>query len=125
MAVTPSASVKTAIITALRDAVANGTLELQSASSQVLAVFGLNAAAGTVSGSVWTIGFDATTVQGTAAAGTGTTATKARFKDSGGNVDIDGLTVGLTGSGADIQLNNVSISNGQDVELTSAQITYA
>lgn len=63
-------------------------------------------------------------MQGEAAAGAGTSAAKARFKDSGGNVDIDGLTVGLTGSGADIELVNVSITTGQDVELTAATISY-
>lgn len=124
MAVNPSASARTAILDALRGEVANGTLELLSAANQVLAIFGLDATAGSVTGDVWTIGLDASTVQGEAAAGAGTSAAKARFKDSTGNVDIDGLTVGLTGSGADIELVNVSITTGQDVELTAATISY-
>lgn len=124
MAVTPSASVRTAILEALRGEVENGSLELLSAADQVLAIFGLDATAGSVTGDVWTIAFDADTVQGETAAGVGTSAAKARFRDSSGNVDIDGLTVGLTGSGADIELVNVSITEGQDVTLTSATISY-
>lgn len=124
MAVTPSASVKAALITTLRDQLANGTLELQSASDQVLAIFGLSSTGGTIASQTWTLVFDASVVTGQAAAGAGTTATKARFKDSGGNIDVTGLTVGTTGSGADIILVNTSISSGQSVELTSGTISY-
>lgn len=125
MPVTPSASVRTALITTLRDAVANGTLELMSAANQVLAVFQLSPSAGTVSGDVWTVEFFAAEVEGEAAAGDGTTATKAQIKGGSGATSISGLTVGLPASAADIKLINVSISHGQAVEMTSATITIA
>ncbi|MEO3389511.1 hypothetical protein [Mesorhizobium sp. CAU 1741] len=124
MAVNPSASGRTAILTALRDLVADGTLELISAGNAVLAVFQLTDTGGTIDGDDWEVAFDATEVVGTAAAGAGVNATAARFKDSGGNIDISGLTVGLTGSGADIELGNVSITEDQPVELTSSIISY-
>ena len=120
MAVTYDASVKTARITATRDAVANGTLEIGTASmASVLATFGLSATSGTVSGSVWTLAFDA----GTVAAGASGTAAAARIKDSGGTARITGLTVGTSGS--DINLDNTSINSGQNVTLSSATITHA
>jgi hypothetical protein len=119
MAVTYDASVKTARITATRDAVANGTLEIGTASmASVLATFGLSATSGTVSGSVWTLAFDASTV----AASAGGTAAAARIKDSGGTARITGLTVGTSGS--DIILDNTSINSGQNVTLSSATITH-
>jgi len=119
MAVTYSAAVETARITATRDEVANGTLEIMTSADAVLATFGLSASGGTISGDVWTLVFDASTVT---ASGTGTAA-KAQIKDSGGTAEITGLTVGTSGS--DINLNNTSIASGQDVELSSATITHA
>lgn len=124
MAVNPSASVRTDVLNAMRSAVANGTLEILSESNQVLAIFGLDATAGSVTGDTWTIGVDADTVQGETAAGDGTSAAQARFKDSGGNVDIDGLTVSLSSGSGDIKLVNVSISNGQNVTLSTKTISY-
>lgn len=124
MAILPSASVKTAIMTTLRDSVADGTLEILSSSNQVLAVFELASSGGTVSGLVWTLEFVSESVLGTAAAGTGTNATKARMKDSSGNVDIDGITVGLPETPAALKLINTSITEGQTVELTSAVVEY-
>lgn len=123
MAVTYAAAVKTARMTATRDAVANGTLELLSAGDVVLAIFGLSASGGTVSGSVWTLAFDAGTVTGESGASTGVNATKAQIKTSGGTAVITGLTVGT--SGADINLDNVNISAGQDVTLSSLTLTHA
>lgn len=126
MAVTYDAAVKTARITATRDHFADGTLELLSAGSTVLAIFGLSASGGTISGSVWTLVFDSATVTGEAGAGAGTDATQARIKRSaanGGAAHITGLTVGE--SGTDIVLNNSNIAAGQSVTLTSATITHA
>jgi hypothetical protein len=125
MAVTPSAAVWTALITTLRDQVADGTLELLSAANQVLAIFTLSASGGTISGAVWTLAFVADEVDGEDTAGDGTTATKAQIKDGAGTVAISGLTVGLTASSADIKLINVSISQGQAVEVTAATITIS
>lgn len=115
--------VKTARMTATRDHFANGTLEILSAADAVLAIFGLDADGGTVSTDTWTLVFDSDTVAGTAAAGTGTDATKAQIKTAGGDAHITGLTVGLTGT--DIVLNNVNIAEAQEVELTAAQFQHA
>ena len=125
MPVIYDATVKAARMTATRDIFANGTLELMSASNVVLAIFGLSADAGDVAADVWTLEFDAGTVTGTAGAGVGTTATKAQIKTSGGTVRISGLTVGLPESGADLELINTSISNGQPVVIDSATFQHA
>lgn len=114
--------VKTARMTATRDQVANGTLQIGTAGmAVVLAEFGLSTAGGTIAGDTWTLELDATTVD---AIGSGTAAA-ARVRDSGGVARITGLTVGLTGSGADMQLDAVTITAGQDVILTGATIQHA
>jgi hypothetical protein len=119
MAVTYATAVKTARMTATRDNFANGTLEILTAADALLVTFGLDAAGGTISGAVWTLVFDASTV---AASGTGTAA-KAQVKDSGGTAELTGLTVGT--SGQDINLDSVSITAAQNVTLSSATITHA
>lgn len=120
MSVTYTTAVKTSRMTATRDAVANGTLEIGTAAmAAVLATFGLSAAGGTISDDVWTLAFDADTV---AAGGTGTAAA-ARVKDSGGVAQVTGLTVGTSGS--DINLDSTSITSGQNVTLSAATITHA
>jgi hypothetical protein len=106
-------------MTATRDQVANGTLEILTAADAVLATFGLDAVGGTISGAVWTLVFDASSVT----AGASGTAAKAQIKNSGGTALITGLTVGTSGS--DINLNNTSINSGQTVTLSSATITHA
>jgi hypothetical protein len=123
MAVTYSTAVKTARMTATRDEVANGTLELLSAGDVVLAIFGLSATGGSVTNDEWTLAFDAATVTGEAGASGGVDATKAQIKTSGGTAVITGLTVGT--SGTDIVLDNNNIDEGQDVTLSSATITHA
>lgn len=120
-----STAVKTARMTATRDYFANGTLELLSAGDVVLAIFGLEADGGDIAGSVWTLVYDGATVPGQAAAGPGTVAAKARVKTSGGTVGLSGLTVGGSGSDADVELVNTSISEGQDVTLTTSTIAHA
>jgi hypothetical protein len=119
MAVTYNAAVKTSRMTATRDYFANGTLEIMTAADAVLATFGLDTDGGDISGSVWTLIFDNSTV---AASGTGTAA-KAQVKTSGGSAHLTGLTVGTSGS--DINLDSVSITSGQNVTLSSATITHA
>jgi hypothetical protein len=125
MAVTYATAVKTARITATRDHFANGTLEILAANDTVLAIFGLSATGGSISGAVWTLAFDASPVAGEAGAGAGTDATKAQIKTSGASANLTGLTVGLVGSGADIELDNVNIASGQNVGLSSGTITHA
>lgn len=120
MPVTYETAVKTARITATRDYVADGTLEILTAADAVIVTFGLGAAGGSVSGAAWTLDFDATTV----AASAGGTAAKAQIKTSGGVAVITGLTVGISDS--DIIVNNTVIATSQDVTLTGAQtITHA
>lgn len=120
MAVTYATAVKTARMTATRDHFADGTLEIgTSGMSTVLATFGLSGTGGSVSGSVWTLAFDA----GTVAASASGTAAAARIKNSGGTANLTGLTVGTSGS--DINLDNTNIASGQNVTLSSATITHA
>lgn len=58
----------------------------------------------------------------TSADATGTAAA-ARIRDSDGNDVITGLTVGASGSGADIILDTTAIDAGEIVTLNSATIT--
>lgn len=60
-------------------------------------------------------------VTDTAADDTGTAAA-AQITTSGGTVVIDGLTVGT--SGANINLNSVSLQSGQEVSITAGAITH-
>lgn len=108
-------------------AIVSGTLELGTANmAAVLAVFDLANPAATVNatGLMTFQGTPLTTV-GTAAAADGTAAVAARVKDSGGTVRISGLTVGAIGSGADIELDNVSIAEAQSVKINAATIQHA
>lgn len=118
MAATYATAVKTARMTATRDYFANGTLEILDGST-VLAAFGLDTDGGDISGAVWTLVFDASTVTAT---GSGD-ADGAQIKASGGDAHLTGLTVGT--SGADIILDNINIASGQNVTLSSATITHA
>lgn len=122
MSVIVSTAIKTDVMTAMRDYLAEGTLELQAANDDVLAIFTLTETGGSVSGDTWTIAFVANTVNGESVAAGGTAATKARFKNAGGTVSITGLTVGLSSS--DIILDNTSIASGQDVTISSATIQH-
>jgi hypothetical protein len=122
MSVIVSTAIKTGVMTAMRDYLAGGTLELQAANDDVLAIFTLTETGGTVSTDTWTIAFEANTVNGESVAAGGTAATKARFKNAGGTVSITGLTVAL--SSADIILDNTSIASGQDVTISSATIQH-
>jgi hypothetical protein len=119
MPVTYNAAVKIDRMTATRDYFADGTLEIQTSADAVLATFNLTLAGGTISGAVWTLAFDASTV----AAGATGTAAKAVVKNSAGAAHLTGLTVGT--SGADINLDNTSLNSGQNVTLSSATITHA
>lgn len=123
MSVTYNTAVKTARMTATMTYFDNGTLELLSASNVVLAIFGLASPAGSVTGDVWTMAFDASTVTGESGAGAGTAATHAQIKNSGGSAHLTGLTVGTLGT--DVIVNNTSIAAGQDVTMNSATITHA
>lgn len=119
MSVVYSAAVKTARMNADATYFANGQLQLLNSTGGVLATFVLNGTAGSVTGSVWTLGFSAMTVNASAAG----TATQAQIVNSSGVAGITGLTVGTTGT--DIVLNNTSIATGQSITLSSATVTHA
>ncbi|TIT64357.1 MAG: hypothetical protein E5W90_22935 [Mesorhizobium sp.] len=118
MSVILATTVKTAVMTAIRDSVADGTLEILDASDVLLVSFGLSASGGSVAGAVWTLVFDA----GTVAAGAAGTATKAQIKNSTNQAKISGLTVGTAGT--DVVLSSTAVASGQNVILTSATITH-
>lgn len=128
MAVTYSATVKTARMTAVRDAIdaggAAGKLEICSAGyASVLATVTLGysgASTGTVSGSVLTLaGFPRSD---TSADATGTAA-EARIRTSANADVITGLTVGT--SATDVILDSTSITSGQTVTISSATFTHS
>ena len=117
-------TVKAARMNATRGEFLNGTLELMSASDAVLAVFTFSATAGTVTNGVWTLAFASTSSVGTAAASTGTVATKAQFKNSVGTARLTGLTVGTTGT--NIIIDNTNIAQSQVVNIVGTPtITHA
>jgi hypothetical protein len=73
----------------------------------------------------FTEGAQSITMAGTPKSGTAINtgnAAVARFKDSAGNVQINNLTVGTSGS--DINLNSLLINSGQTVSITSAVISH-
>lgn len=125
MAVTYPTAVKTARMTAVRDAIdggsAAGKLEIGTAGmAAVLATIALGDPSGTVSGAVLTLsGFPRSD---TSADGTGTAAA-ARIRNSDNTDIITGLTVGT--SGTDIVLDTTSITAGQTVTINSAAFTHA
>lgn len=125
MSVIYSATAKTNRMTAVRDTIDGGAgpgvVQIGTTGmATVLAEFTLNDPCGTVSGSVLTLsGFPKSD---TSANATGTAAA-ARIRDSNGNDVVTGLTVSTTG--ADINLDSVSITTGQTVTLNSFTITHA
>lgn len=126
MAVNYSTALKTTRMQAVADAidgdVGAGTLEICSAAyASVLAVLTLADPCGTVSGAVLT--FDTTPAIEDASANATGTAAIARIKDNSGDIIVQGLTVGT--SGTDIILTSTSITAGQLVQITSATITHS
>lgn len=112
-------TIKNARMTAVRDALAGGSIELLTAADAVITSHTLSAGGGTVTNGVWTLAFAAATV----AAGASGTVAKAQIKDSLGNARLTGLTVDT--SGTDVIVQNTSINAGQDVSITSATVTHA
>jgi len=125
-------ALRTARLAAVRDALdagsAGGTLKFYGAArpptgsaitnQTLLATLTLADPCGTVTNGVLT--FSAITSD--VAADADGTATWARLADSTGQFVAD-LSVGATGSGADIILNNVNIVTGGEVSISSAIIT--
>lgn len=117
---TYATALKTARMEATRDSVGGGTLEVRDDTDAVLVVYDLTIVGGTVTGDTWTFAFDATTV---AATGAGD-ADNVVVKDDAGAVLISGLTVGVSGSGADAIIDNTNIAVGQQVTVTSVSIQH-
>lgn len=96
-------------------ALALGKLEIGTAGmAAVLATFTFPNPAGSVATD--TINFTTPLVDADAAASG--VAAAARIRNSSNQDMITGLTVGLTGSGADIELDNTNIAAGQQVTIT-------
>lgn len=124
MAVTYTTAVKNARLDAVTASIgATGVLEIGTAGmGTVLATIALgNPAAAAASGGVLTLaGFPRSD---TSADNTGIAAA-ARIRTSSGGTDIiTGLTVGTTG--ADIVLDSVNITQGQQIIINSASIAHA
>lgn len=113
-------ALKTARMEATRDAVGGGTMEVRDSTDAVLVAYDLTLIGGTVTGDTWTFAFDETTV---AATGAGD-ADNIVVKDDVGTVLITGLTVGVSGSGANGIIDNTNIAVGQQVTVTSAAIQH-
>jgi hypothetical protein len=123
------ATTKAARMTATRNAVAGGDLQILAANDDVLVTFPLSASGGTIDVGAWTVTFgagsDTTIMVQATGGGAGTNAAKARLRDSGEVVRISGLTVGVNGSGAGVIIDNVSIAEGQNVTCGSAVFNHA
>lgn len=98
-----------------------GKLKIRDSGNTVLATIALADPCGSASGATLTFDFDPD-VSDTSADASGTAA-NAIITDSDDTTIISGLTVGT--SGADINLDSVSITAGQTVTLTTGTITHA
>jgi len=123
MSVTYTTAVKNARLNAVTTAIGStGVLEIGTAGmATILATIPLaNPAAPAASGGVLTL----TMPQSDASADASGTAAAARIRTASGGTDVvTGLSVGT--SGADINLDSVSITAGQTVTISSASITHA
>jgi hypothetical protein len=125
MAVNYAAALKTTRMTAVKDAIAAGAaaapkLEICSAAyAAVLATIALDNAVGAVTGDT----LDITVPAEDTAADNGGTAAVARIKDRDGNVVVQGLTCGT--SGTDIIMPTTTVVAGQVVTLTAASIQHS
>jgi len=125
MAVTYTTAVKNARMTAVRDQIdagsGPGVLQIGTTGmGTVLVEVTLDDPCGTVTGGV--LSLSNFPRSDTSANATGTAAA-ARIRDSSGNDVITGLTVGL--SAADVILDSLSITAGQQVTINTAAFTHA
>jgi len=99
-------------------ALASGTLDFLDSGGSILASAGLGTP--TSSGAVTTMGGFPKTVSGTAG-----TIASARYRTSAAADWKTGITVGLSGSGAQVILSSLTIGSGQSVTVTSATLTHS
>lgn len=97
-----------------------GTSALSGATG-VLGTIVLPNAGVTVSGSVLTL---IASPQSVVATGAGTAA-KAELRDNAGTVIDSGLTVGVSGSGADVIIGTTTVAVGQTITVNTAAVTHA
>lgn len=124
MAVTYTPAVKSARMTAVLNAIDAGSgpgrIEIGTTGmASVLATITLTDPCGSVSNGVLTF----TMPHSDTSADASGTAAAARIRDSNATDIVTGLTVSTTG--ADINLDSVSITAGQTVTLTAGSITHA
>lgn len=94
-----------------------GTMEITTAGGTVLAVLALASPCATASNKVLTFN----TITDDSSINADGTAALARFKDSGGNIRISGLSVGT--SSTDVVVNSTAFVTGKVCSITSATIT--
>lgn len=111
-----------AVVAQIDAGAGTSTIEIGTAGmASVLAVFDLPDPCGTVTNGVLTFDMDPDLTD--SSANNDGTAAAAQIKNGDGTAVITGLTVGT--SGADINLDSVSITTGQTVTLTTGSITHA
>lgn len=108
----------TADAAASATSLASGTLEFLDSGGSILASAGLGTP--TSSGAVTTMGGFPKTVSGTAG-----TIASARYRTAGAADWKTGMTVGLSGSGAQVILSSLTITSGQSVTVSSATLTHS
>jgi hypothetical protein len=114
---------KAARMTATRDLVAGGSLQILTASGGVLVTYPLSSTGGVISNGLWTLTFDqgaATDVR--AATGNGTAA-QARIRNPAGVTHISGITVGTSGTG--VIIDETAIAIGRLIQVSSASVQHA
>ena len=124
MAVNYSATVKdnrmTQVLNAIDGDVGAATIEICTAAyASVLVTFTFSDPAGSVSAGVLTF----SGMPKAATAGNSGTAAVARIKDNSGDVIVQGLTVGT--SGTDIIISSTTITASANYSLTAGSITHA
>jgi len=111
------------VLSAIDGGTEAGALEICTAAyATVLVSFDFSDPCGSVAGDPAALTFSGMPKSGTATAGG--TGVVARIKDSTDKIILSGLTVGAIGSGANIEIDSVNISNGQTVNLTSGQLVH-
>jgi hypothetical protein len=108
-------------MTATRDSVARGTLDILAHNGSILASFRLSTTGGKIRDGEWELTFAGNAV--TAVSGDNTRAATAQVRAPSGVVRISELSVGR--SNADITLTSDHITAGQDVIVVGVKIVHA
>lgn len=114
-----SAEALAAFAAASASALASGDLDILDSGGAVLSSTDLGTP--TSSGAATTMGGFPKTVTASASG----TAASARYRTSGGADWKTGMTVGLSGSGAQVILSSLSVAAGQNVLINSATLAHS